>query len=73
MPAPRTSRAPTDEGVKEMTLADLAKMVDQRRRGVKEVVLDDPTDRDDLDESSAAIVMSRGSQSSLAARMLRRP
>lgn len=53
-----------------MTLADLAKMVDQRKRGVKEVVLDDPTDEDDLDES-APIVLSRGSQSSLAARMLR--
>jgi len=56
-----------------MTLADLARMVEQRRRGVREVVLDDSTDRDDLGESSAPIIMSRGSQASLAARMLRRP
>lgn len=52
-----------------MTLGDLAKLIDQRKRGVKEVVLDDPTDGDDLDD--APVVLTRGSQSGLAARMLR--
>jgi hypothetical protein len=71
VPVTRTPVPPAGPGeVKEMTLADLAKLVDQRKRGVREVVLDDPTDEDDLDES-APIVLSRGSQSSLAARMLR--
>jgi len=73
VPVSRTPEAPTAGGVTEMTLADLARMVEQRRRGVREVVLDDSTDRDDLGESSAPIIMSRGSQASLAARMLRRP
>lgn len=72
VPVQRTPEAPADQGVTEMTLADLVRMVDQKKQGVREVVLDDPTDQDELSESSAPIVLSRGSQAGLAARMLRR-
>jgi hypothetical protein len=72
VPVPRTPGAPVDQDVTELTLADLVKLVDQRKQGVREVVLDDPTDQDELSESSAPIVLSRGSQAGLAARMLRR-
>lgn len=68
----RTPNAPVDESeVKTMTLADLAKLLDQRKRGVQEVVLDDSTDGE-LEDLRAPIVLSQGSQASLAARMLRR-
>lgn len=71
-PVMRTPNAPVDESeVKTMTLADLAKLLDQRKRGVQEVVLDDSTDGE-LEDLRAPIVLSQGSQASLAARMLRR-
>lgn len=72
VPVQRTPGASADQDVTEMTLADLVKLVDQKKQGVREVVLDDPTDQDELSESSAPIVLSRGSQAGLAARMLRR-
>lgn len=72
VPVTRTPALPAgSESVQEMTLAELTRMIDQRKRGVSEVVLHDSTDDDDLDES-APIILSRPSQASLAARMLRR-
>ena len=54
-----------------MTLADLAKLLDHRKRGVSEVVLDDSTDGE-LEDLRAPILLSQESQASLVARMFRR-
>lgn len=55
-----------------MTLADLVGMLDKRKNGVREVYADDATDREELIETGQPIVLSRGSQASLVARMLGR-
>ena len=71
-PAKREIALPSGRDVVEMTLADLVGMLDKRKNGVREVYADDATDREELIETGQPIVLSRGSQASLVARMLGR-